>query len=487
MRVYVLSILFCYAGFFAPSFFSYPALIGGGGAVVLLIVLLTKKRAFIAPILISVILYVLFGRAVRLTNPTYGFEKKRIAALEGVLSEDSLLTKGGNQLLRIKLNEVESEEGMLASATGVITALISADEVLIASSHLHLSGSFTDDGSLFIAEDFAVTSLSRLGLWRRGVAEALYQLLGSRIADERVRALGVMLLLGQSDSSAFPLKELAKNAGLSHLLALSGLHLTIFLSLSTMICSLGFGPYWAKRIGMILPTIFVIIAGPKPSLLRALLLSLCSLFPLGGSSAIFSYLLALALQLIFTPTSVSSLAFLLSYGAYTMLLIAPYLPSFIGSTSTLAVIGVAPITLLLEGSWNIGGIFLTTLVSLLIHASMLCSLGVVFFGSFMATPLSWCEGWITTILQWADTDLLRYGAFEYFIALALLLTLIIALIYAKHTTTKQEHYELELCLRFPNCDHRPLRDQRVGDEQEVWTKLSHLPGEPTANRRSVEP
>lgn len=488
MSLPLLCILFCYLAYSLSPLFDYQCL---AGSLLLGTLCLSLKRdsykryALCSCSLIIFLLYLLFSRAVHHTRFIGGLETKRIVRLEGVLLEDSLLTRSENRLLRIKAAWCEDGDGSGASASGVCSALVPGDEVLIASSTIEAVGSFHEESSLFIAEDLQVLDLPLFARWRRSCMEGIGRRLESSVADEQARSLAFMLLLGQSDSSAFPLKELARQSGLSHLLALSGMHLSVFLGLSTAFCSFFLGPCRAKRAGMVLPFLFVLIAGPKPSLIRALSLAFCSLIPFGSQGRLHSYLLALSLQLLCFPYSVGSLAFLLSWVAYTMIFIAPMLPSFPWKTGTLAVLAAAPVTLILDGSWNAGGIFMTPVAGLLINLSMICSLLVLIAGSPMAWALLWCEKLLYDLLRRSASSNLVFGWTGYLIALGFVLTLFFALIYAKRNLVKQETHELELSLRFTQRDHSPLGEGRAGDEQEVWTKLSHLEYEPDEDRRAA--
>ena len=142
-----------------------------------------------------------------------------------------------------------------------------------------------------------------------------------------------------------------------------------------------------------------------------------------------------------------------------MIFIAPMLPSFPWKTGTLAVLAIAPAMLLLDGSWNAGGIFMTPIAGLLINLSMICSLLVLIAGSPMAWTLLWCEKLLHDLLRQSASSNLVFGWTGYLIALGFVLTLFFALIYAKRNPMKQETYELELSLRFTQRDYNPLGEE----------------------------
>jgi len=173
-----------------------------------------------------------------------------------------------------------------------------------------------------------------------------------------------------------------KNAGLSHILALSGMHLSIFS---------GFAFYtgysmWGKRTAQIFQIcavlLFVWFAGFSPSLIRALfcsissmLLSLCGIKKISMISVLCATFLC---HIIVAPADCMNAAFMLSYGAMGGILffgelingklsyIFPCCISSCFSASTAAQIFTAPVSLKLFGTFFPGGIIASVVVSPLI-------------------------------------------------------------------------------------------------------------------------
>lgn len=105
-----------------------------------------------------------------------------------------------------------------------------------------------------------------------------------------------------------------QRSGLAHLLALSGLHVGFLVGSLLLLYPLG---RWRYLLALCLLPLYLWLAGPSPSLVRASLmagLSLLGLFlGLGGAGVLQGLGLALFLQLLLRPESLLSLAFQLSH------------------------------------------------------------------------------------------------------------------------------------------------------------------------------
>ena len=137
-------------------------------------------------------------------------------------------------------------------------------------------------------------------------------------ADPETRSFLTALLLGKRTDSGSPLMRGFRNAGCMHLLALSGFHvglLAVFLKISTR-------PIFGQTASLIVSSIgvlfFLILAGSRPSLLRAAIMYLIWTLeslrhhrfnPLSIISAAF------VIQTVFCPRAVSLISFQLSYAA----------------------------------------------------------------------------------------------------------------------------------------------------------------------------
>lgn len=115
-----------------------------------------------------------------------------------------------------------------------------------------------------------------------------------------------------------------KLAGLSHILALSGMHLSLFSSMALALGKRSFGKRFAPFLELCAICLFVWFAGKSPSLFRALLCSASAIILGALKIPIKSSLNILALVFIVHicafPADMRELSFMLSYGALTGIL-----------------------------------------------------------------------------------------------------------------------------------------------------------------------
>lgn len=211
---------------------------------------------------------------------------------------------------------------------------------------------------------------------------------------------GGLLLALLSGSREYTDTDIAlgfKNAGLSHILALSGMHLSLFSGLALTFGSLLGGKKIGTFFSLLAVLLFVWFAGLSPSLFRALLCTLISLFlqfsslpgVSGNSEAVFRFIspsyssirllrvlsFAFILHICISPSDVFTASFMLSYGALIGIAISDVLikPFFVKitpewiSSSLSASIGAqlftAPITISLFGTLMPIGIIASLIVS----------------------------------------------------------------------------------------------------------------------------
>ena len=124
------------------------------------------------------------------------------------------------------------------------------------------------------------------------------------------------LLCGSREYTDSAVSESFKNAGLSHILALSGMHLSLFAGLSEKSAGKLAGKRFSPYLSLSAAFLFVWFAGFSPSLRRALICMCIGCFAslFGFRTTPFKTLsLAFIIQLVATPQDVGNLAFMLSY------------------------------------------------------------------------------------------------------------------------------------------------------------------------------
>jgi competence protein ComEC len=165
-----------------------------------------------------------------------------------------------------------------------------------------------------------VTHASALEQFRTGARLSLLYRLNSFDGS----GLAPALLLGSRESLDGDLALSYRDAGLSHILALSGMHLTFFSALLAFILKRPLGKRGAVFAGLCCISIYVFLVGPQPSLLRAALMygmgALAILAGLPGITFVFLCAAFLA-QIVIDPGSGFSASFTLSYMALAGILL----------------------------------------------------------------------------------------------------------------------------------------------------------------------
>lgn len=190
------------------------------------------------------------------------------------------------------------------------------------------------------------------------------------------------LLSGSKEYTDNVLTENFRKAGLSHILALSGMHLSFFAGIASVTGKKIFGKKFSNFLRIIGILVFIWFAGLTPSLLRALLCSLIVIFCSSVFSLDVDYFIILCsvflLHCVIAPQDIFSLAFILSYGALAGILllsdfinskICCFVPNKISnslSSSVGAQLTTAPISIVFFGCFMPCGILASVVVSPLV-------------------------------------------------------------------------------------------------------------------------
>lgn len=213
------------------------------------------------------------------------------------------------------------------------------------------------------------------------------------------------LLSGSRDETNMSLQNGFKNAGVSHILALSGMHLSIFSGIAVLIGNKTYGKRIADFLRFIAIIFFVWFAGLSPSLLRALL---CSMIILASTilrikqpDMLNTLSASFLIQTFFFPSHLKQPAFILSYGALSGILIfSPLINSLISkkifpklrqsfSSSFAAQIFTSPYSLKIFGKISSASvpasIVLSPLVTYFIYIGLICIIFSIFI-PFLREP-----------------------------------------------------------------------------------------------------
>ena len=232
-------------------------------------------------------------------------------------------------------------------------------------------------------------------LSRAAKIRALSRLHFSRLMYAWGNAGGLVLALLSGSREYLPPEagEAFRNAGLSHILALSGMHLSLFSGLAFFIGKKSLGKRFAPILEIFAVLLFFWFAGKSPSLFRALLFSICATVSALTHKKVKSSLNVLALCFLIHasifPNDVFELGFKLSYGALAGIIclneffakpLCRALPRRAGnslSQSAGAQFFTIPICLKYFGIFAPGGVLASTVVSPIITAFVYLALAAI--------------------------------------------------------------------------------------------------------------
>jgi competence protein ComEC len=202
-----------------------------------------------------------------------------------------------------------------------------------------------------------------------------------RLGEKSWGGLAAALLLGSRENLEGDLARAYRDAGLSHILALSGMHLAFLSGLLTLALKKPLGKRGALTAGLGFIFLYVLLVGPQPSLVRSVIMyALGSCLVLSGTVRQPLALLGAAflIQLLADPPSALSISFILSYLALGGILIlgGPLESLFRGSLPPPAAAGLAASL----------GAFIATAPAVTAFFGVLRPLGII--AGFIAVPLS---------------------------------------------------------------------------------------------------
>ncbi len=347
-------------------------------AALCILVLVPRNVETALELLFIILLAYVLSAASLSSIVSIGIDAEDVVALYGRVSQDSVQRKGRSIGLRLDIAAAEDRAGSVFTARGSIYVIAEQAE-LYRGDWVRCSGRIS--GPIFLSSSASIIERPLLTAFRRSLVMDLKDRLGG--AGE-AGELSMRLLLGSGELGVYGLSDDARSAGLAHVLALSGMHLTIIASiLSVPLRFLGKG---TRRIIITLFLIFFsFLSGWRPSLLRALIFRILLERKTGLDEAfIASAVILFAVQ----PSAAADLGaeysfislaaiFLLSSridrGLRSLL---PLPPSFSlsAAASIAALIFSVPLTLSVFGSYQLGAIVtslpLTAMISLYMGLSI---------------------------------------------------------------------------------------------------------------------
>jgi len=341
-----------------------------------------------------------------------------ITSLYGqLLSSPAKCENGKYYRSKLRLMQSGSKEGVKSSASGNVSIYIPSEEVEAffpgklysqskaalnnkaciweAGGNYWVEGHFNKAGDCFYISECKASFFPENFYGKFDYFRALCRLQFKRLMYSWGAAGGLLLALlcGAKEYTVSELSLSFRNAGLSHILALSGMHLSMFSGIAMFL-----GKKTKRRklsfiIRITALILFVWFAGLSPSLLRAFICSLLTIIASLANVKKPDMLLILAFsflcQTIISPSDIYSSAFILSYSALAGILLTNsffrsfyvrfcpgYLANSLGS-STGAQVFTAPLSLKLFGSFSPVGIIATSVVSPLITIFIYSGLALI--------------------------------------------------------------------------------------------------------------
>jgi competence protein ComEC len=273
----------------------------------------------------------------------FGLPENQITGIEGVLLEDPRIISGGNAMVSVSLRKSVSggalHVNMLrVSGSGEITVFFPGEYV----ERLKFFGRGTVifvEGSLRSNERSSNKndnsrqswSISAKSLHIVKPAPPIEQMrtgirlnLINRFSGKNWGGLALALLLGIKDNLDTDLAVMYRNAGLSYILALSGMHLAILAALITFILKKPLGLKASAICGAVIIFLYCFLVGSMPSLNRAAMMYILGVLAVLGTlpkKPISILSLSFIIQIIITPAAGNSVSFILSYLALAGILL----------------------------------------------------------------------------------------------------------------------------------------------------------------------
>jgi len=270
-------------------------------------------------------------------NAAFGINNESVTAVEGVLLEDPRVTSGGSVMASISLKRSSGENGLRVSSSGAINVFFpsqSADKL----KQYGRGASVFAEGTLRYSESYG-WSLSARSLHITKRAPAVEQLrtnirlgLINRFNGERWQPLALALLLGVRDNLDSVFTEQYRKAGLSYILALSGMHLAILAALIAFVLKKPLGFKASAIISSVLIVLYCLLVGPFPSLNRSAFMYVLGVMAVLGAlpkNSLSILSVSFLVQIIITPAAGNSLSFILSYTALLGILLTSQALSFL--------------------------------------------------------------------------------------------------------------------------------------------------------------
>lgn len=314
--------------------------------------------------------------------------------------EEQVFSAGGNIAVQFNAEKVQS------FLPGKLYSTADGNVLLEKGAYIECRGSWSLQKECFDISEVEECSFKKGHNLDR--LRALFRLLFKRLMFSwgNAGALILSLLSGSRDYLEGEVRDAFKSAGLSHILALSGMHLSFFSGLASRETRRFISRKYVFYFQIAAILLFVWFAGISPSLFRALFCSVLMLVASKSNCRNTDFLAVIGgvflLHVMIYPSDVQKAAFLLSYGALTGILtlgsmikpyfypvLTPYLSDSV-SASVGAQVFTAPVSIRLFGEFMPVGIIASVVVSPLITVFLTVSLFMILFCALIPGAAGLC-------------------------------------------------------------------------------------------------
>ena len=289
----------------------------------------------------------------------FGIPESNVVAVEGVLLEDPRIVSSGSAMALVSLRRSAGAGGLRVSSRGEITVFFPQESANKIREYGRGARVFAEGTVRSSPRGMSISAKSLHIIKPAPVIERIRTNvrlnLINRFEGKEWGGLALALLLGIRDNLDTDLVSFYRSAGLSYILALSGMHLAIIAAIISFILKKPLGLKASAITGAVIIILYCLLVGPMPSLNRAALMYVLGVLAILGAlpkNAMSILSLSFLIQLFITPAAGNSLSFILSYLALLGILI-------IGKAISFLLAGKIPEFLLQPLSLSCGAFLIT--------------------------------------------------------------------------------------------------------------------------------
>lgn len=349
----LLPLLFVYVVVFFKELFFYRELVVF--LLTFLLFLVRKFKEVSLAVLYLILLFSLTSSSIEESILTFPIEKVNVRAIYAEVITEPVRRENRYISFSCKVLSIKGEEDKYYSGKGK-TFVIMPSFPISRGDKIFVEGSFRDN--YFLGYGGKVEKSALISTLRQKFNSSLIR----NVKNDDSGNIILLLLTGSSLNGDKRITESLRALGLSHLIALSGMHLGFISSIILPVFLIFFDKKEAKRIKNAVLFLFVIFVGSRPSLVRSLIfLYLLSFFIIEDSFVLSYAFLSLLFPLYTTELSIilgfSSLSGILFFAPLNKNIkenIHPYISSILSIifVTLSATVTSAPIVYKTFGEWQ---------------------------------------------------------------------------------------------------------------------------------------